>query len=60
MATVTHMKPGIDSEFVHPSDQDRKYEKILDFESLSDLSPSELDEFIDDFVKHFPTDLLNS
>jgi len=60
MATVTHMKPGTDPEFVHPSDQGRNYEKILDFESLSDLSPSELDEFVEDFLKHLPTGLLNS
>jgi len=60
MATVTHMKPGIDSEFVHPSDHGKKYEKVLDFEGLSELSPSELDKFIDDYVKHLPTDLLNS
>jgi hypothetical protein len=60
MATVTHMKSIIDSELVHPSDQGGKYQKLLDFESLSELSPSELDEFINDYLKHLPTDQINS
>jgi hypothetical protein len=60
MATVTHTKSRIDPQFVHPSDHGGKYEKLLDFESLSELPPGELDEFIDDYVKHLPTDLFNS
>jgi hypothetical protein len=57
MATITHVQSGIDAEFSYPSCGKGKYEKHLDFESLSELSNGDLDEWIEDYLNHLPAGL---
>ncbi len=54
MAAITQTKSGIDAKFSHPMDEVSEFEKLLDFECLSDLPISELDEWINDYVSHLP------
>lgn len=52
MSTNTQVKSKIDMEFACPSDEGRKYEKHLDFERLSELTISELNVWIDEYITH--------
>ena len=59
MATIFQTKSKIDEGFACPSDEGRIFEKHLDFDSLSKLTNSELDEWINDYVSHLPDNNVN-
>jgi hypothetical protein len=54
MATTTQAKSCIDVGFSGTSGQSSNYEKHLDFFKLSELNINELNEWIDDYIRHLP------
>ena len=59
MSTIFQTKSKLDEGYTCSPDEGRIFEKHLDFESLSELTNSELDAWINNYLSHLRTIVSN-
>ena len=57
---IISMRSNIDVRSYRPSDEGVKFEMVLDFDGLSELTSGELDKWIEDYLNQLPEKHINS